>query len=66
MSDLSDRPRQGRELHMAQTPTHFRGPETEEAFLADRQRFWTAWTRFTLWNVVAIVVLLILMTVFLV
>ena len=51
---------------MAQTPTMFRGPETEDAFLADRQRFWFGFTRFVTWNVVAIVVLLLLMLIFLV
>ncbi len=51
---------------MAQRPTPFRGPETEEAFLADRQRFWFSFTKFVMWNVVAIVLVLILMTVFLV
>jgi hypothetical protein len=51
---------------MAQRPTLFRGPETEDAFLADRQRFWFAFTRFTMWVVGAVVLVLILMTVFLV
>ncbi len=51
---------------MAQSPTMFRGPETEDAFLADRQRFWFGFTRFVMGIVVAIVVLLILMAVFLV
>ncbi len=51
---------------MAQRPTLFRGPETEDEFLADRQRFWLAFTRFTVWIVGAIVLALILMTVFLV
>lgn len=51
---------------MAQSPTVFRGPETEEAFVADRQRFWFGFTRFTGWIVAAIVVLLLLMLVFLV
>ncbi len=51
---------------MAQQPTVFRGPESEEAFLADRQRFWFAFTKFTTVTVVSVVVLLILMTIFLV
>ncbi len=51
---------------MAQNPTMFRGPETEDAFLADRQRFWFGFTKFVMWNVVAIVVLLVLMAIFLV
>lgn len=51
---------------MAQSPRLFRGPETEDAFVADRQRFWFSFTRFTAWVVGLIVLLLILMTVFLV
>ena len=51
---------------MAQSPTRVRSPDLEDAFLADRQRFWFGFTKFVFWNVVAIVVLLILMTVFLV
>lgn len=42
------------------------GPETEEMFLADRQRFWLAWTRFTLWVAVLVAIVLILMVIFLV
>jgi hypothetical protein len=42
------------------------GVETEEAFLADRQRFWGSFTHFTLGCVISIVVLLILMAIFLV
>jgi len=45
--------------------TVFHGPETPEAFLADRQRFWEAWTHFTLGSVIFLVVLLIAMAVFL-
>jgi hypothetical protein len=45
--------------------TVFRGPETPEAFLADRQRFWDAWTHFTTAAVVFLVVLLVAMAVFL-
>ncbi len=45
--------------------TVFRGPETPEAFLADRQRFWHAWTSFTLGSVIFLVLLLIGMAVFL-
>ena len=51
---------------MSQAPTRFQGPETEEAFLADRQRFWFAFTNFTTWAVAGIALLLILLTVFLV
>ena len=54
------------EDHMAQHPVTATGLETEEAFLADRQRFWLGFTSFTLWTVVSIAILLILMTYFLV
>lgn len=40
--------------------------ETPEAFLADRQRFWSGFTHFTLGVVIAIVILLVLMAIFLV
>ncbi len=39
---------------------------TEEAFLADRQRFWGSFTSFTIGSVIFVVVLLILMAIFLV
>ena len=39
--------------------------ETPEAFLADRQSFWSGFTRFTLWSVVIIVLILVGMAVFL-
>lgn len=45
--------------------TAFTGPETQEAFLADRQRFWAGFGKFTLWMVIFIVLLLIGMAVFL-
>jgi hypothetical protein len=51
---------------MARLPVTATGPETEEAFLASRQRFWQGFTSFTFWMVVFIVILLILMTIFLV
>ncbi len=41
-------------------------PMTEEAFLADRMRFWSGWCNFVVANVVLIIVILVLMTVFLV
>jgi hypothetical protein len=44
----------------------FSGPETQEAFLADRQRFWEGFGRFTLGMVIFLVLLLIAMAVFLV
>jgi hypothetical protein len=40
--------------------------ETPEAFLADRQRFWSSFTHFTLGSVIFIVVVLILMAIFLI
>ena len=45
--------------------TVFRGPETPEAFLADRQRFWESWTHFTLGSIIFLVLLLVAMAVFL-
>ena len=51
---------------MARLPVSATGPETEEAFLADRQRFWLGFTSFTFWVAVFIAILLILMTIFLV
>ena len=39
--------------------------ETPEAFLADRQRFWSGFTHFTLWSVIALIILLVGMAVFL-
>ena len=41
-------------------------PVTEQAFLADRVKFWDEFTGFTFWAVVAIVILLVVMAVFLV
>lgn len=41
-------------------------PLTEDAFIADRQRFWGSFTHATTFAVVAMVILLILMTIFLV
>ncbi|MBV8704984.1 MAG: hypothetical protein JO118_14895 [Acetobacteraceae bacterium] len=51
---------------MAQQPIMFRAPETEDTFLADRQRFWFSFTRFVTGAVGLVVLILILMTVFLV
>jgi hypothetical protein len=50
---------------MVQQSTVFTGPETQEAFLADRERFLHGFTRFTMGVVVFLVLLLIGMTVFL-
>ncbi len=41
-------------------------PVTNEAFLADRTRFWEGFTSATTWSCVALVVLLVLMAYFLV
>jgi hypothetical protein len=54
------------EDRMARLPVTATGPETEEAFLADRQRFWLSFTSFTFWAATFIVILLILMAIFLV
>jgi hypothetical protein len=43
----------------------FQGPETPDAFLADRQRFWNSFTNLTFGSVVFLAVLLILMAIFL-
>ena len=40
-------------------------PETPEAFLADRQRFWSGFTHFTLASLIFVVALLVLMALFL-
>ena len=40
-------------------------PVTNEAFLADRQKFWASFTGFTTGSVVALVALLVLMAIFL-
>jgi hypothetical protein len=42
------------------------GPVTEDAFLADRQRFWASVTKFMTYVGVGLVILLILMWYFLV
>jgi hypothetical protein len=41
-------------------------PMTEDAFLADRMRFWSGWCTFVVANVIIIIAILVLMTVFLV
>ena len=49
------------------TPPHSTpGPNIEEAFLLDRQLFWSRFTSFTTGSVVAVVLLLIAMWLFLV
>ncbi len=52
---------------MADLPRSYSAaPLTEDAFLADRQRFWGGFTTFTLISVIFLVVLLVLMAIFLV
>ena len=53
------------ETKMAETTTMTPAPVTEEAFLADRQKFFSEFTGLTFWAASAIVVLLILMAIFL-
>lgn len=48
--------------HLSPHPT---GPTTPEAFIADRQKFWTRFTHAIVGAVVAVVALLIGMAVFL-
>lgn len=49
----------------ATPPAHPVGPATVEAFIADRQRFWSGFTRATVMGIVAVVVLLLGMLIFL-
>lgn len=42
------------------------GPTTAEGFIADRQHFWTGFTRFALYAAIGVIVLLVLMAIFLV
>jgi hypothetical protein len=46
---------------MAEQTTITTREETPEAFLADRQRFWTMFTQFTFFAVAAVIILLILL-----
>lgn len=51
---------------MADQDTHpTQGADIDAAFLADRQRFWSGFTGFTMAAVAAVVVLLIAMAIFL-
>jgi hypothetical protein len=50
---------------MTTPSTRFTGPETPEAFLADRQKFWASFTSFTTGSVIFLVLLLALMGLFL-
>jgi hypothetical protein len=51
---------------MALTPSSNLAPVTEDAFLADRQKFWASFGHFTLGMVIFLVILLALMGIFLV
>lgn len=51
---------------MAEHSTRFHGPETQEAFLADRMKFWSGFTSATTGTVIFVVLLLVGMVVFLV
>jgi hypothetical protein len=53
------------ETRMAQSPSLSPAPVTEDALLADRQKFWAFFTGATTGAVVFIAVLLILMAIFL-
>ena len=48
------------------TPTQQPSPPIEQAFIADRYAFWTRFTSFTKYGVIAVAVLVILMWIFLV
>ncbi len=50
---------------MAEQSTRFHGPETQEAFLADRMKFWGGFTGATLWTVIFLTLLLSAMGLFL-
>ena len=51
---------------MAQAPSFSPAPISDDAFLADRQRFWGGFSTFVLISVIALVTMLILFAVFLV
>ena len=50
---------------MAEHSTTFHGPDTPDAFVADKQRFWNGYTKLTLGGAIFIVVLLVGMAVLL-
>jgi len=50
---------------MAQTPSTTQAPVTEEAFLADRQKFFAGFGNATLYAVIFLAVLMALMGIFL-
>jgi len=51
---------------MAEQSKIFTGPDTQEAFEADRERFFNGFTNFTLISCILLAVLLVLMRIFLV
>ncbi len=51
---------------MAHAPSSNLAPVTEEAFLADRQKFLASFINFTTGSVIFLVVLIVLMAIFLV
>jgi hypothetical protein len=55
----------GPRLVMAHQPTVYRGPDTQEAFLADKLRFWDGVGKSIVGTIVFMVVLLVGMAVFL-
>jgi hypothetical protein len=61
-TNCPNRGRMSDHSHAAHPPMR---AETPEAFLADRQRFWSSFTHFTLGSVIFIIVLLVLMAIFL-
>ena len=50
---------------MAEQNTVYRGPDSQEAFLADKLRFWGGVSKATLGTIIFMAVLLIAMAVFL-
>jgi hypothetical protein len=50
---------------MAEQNQIFTGPETQEAFVADRQRFFDGFVTFAIASAVVVAVILILMKIFL-
>jgi len=50
---------------MAEQSTRFHGPETQEAFLADRMKFWGGFTNATVGTVIFLILLLSAMGFFL-
>ena len=50
---------------MAHQPTVYRGPDTQEAFFADKLRFWGGVNKATVGTIIFMVLLLIAMAVFL-